>query len=106
MRSALHNPSTAPRVELRPRRAPPPHLRDADEPNSRTPFKPGIVSHRAGAALHLVVDTSALRRPALALQYLESHVGMGVVDGSCRGCSCAPFRIDARGQIARQSTNG
>ena len=76
-----------------------------DEPNSRTPFKPGIVSHHSGSALHLRVDTSGMRRPSVALQYLESHVGMGVVEGSCGGCACAPFRIDARGRIARQSTN-
>ncbi|KAL1526617.1 hypothetical protein AB1Y20_015321 [Prymnesium parvum] len=75
------------------------------EPASNTPFKPGIVAHRAGAVLQLQLDTSATLQPKVALQYLESFSGMGVVSGSCSGCECEPFTVDARGTIAHQSTN-
>ena len=72
------------------------------EPASRTPF--GIVASRAGAELHVELDTSAAKGARVALQYLESHAGMGSVRIECRGCACAPTIISATGSVARQST--
>ena len=66
--------------------------------------KPGIVSVLPGAAMRLVVDTtapvvgngSALPQAALALTYLASYERMGLGVVSCvSGCSCAPRTIDA-----------
>ena len=74
------------------------------EPNSRTPFKPGIVTTLPGSRLHFQVDTSRAVAPSISLQYLESKLGMGVVRLECRGCTCAPTLLDATGEVARLST--
>lgn len=74
------------------------------EPNSRTPFKPGIVAHAPGARLHFKLDTSRVREPSVALQYLESHTGMGTATVDCKGCECSTTTIDASGKVARLST--
>ena len=70
------------------------------EPDSRTPFKPGIVAHRPGARLHFEVNTLVAHEPSVQMQYLESHQGMGVVEVTCARCTCAPTRIDGARKIA------
>ena len=69
--------------------------------------KPGIVSVLPGAAMRLVVDTTApvarqgntsmgAASAALALTYLASYERMGVAVVTCvSGCSCTPRTIDA-----------
>ena len=70
------------------------------EPLSRTPFKPGIVANTPGSVLVVEVDTSAARRPSVALQYLEGKSGMGVARLECRHCVCQSTTIDARTERA------
>ena len=74
------------------------------EPQSRTPFKPGIVANAPGSRLTVEIDTSRVRRPSSTFQYLESKVGMGVALLECSNCKCEPTRIDGTGAVARLST--
>lgn len=74
------------------------------EPNSRTPFKPGIVASAPGSQLHFEVDTSRALSPRVSFQYLESRNGMGIARLDCNGCECEPAELDATGQVARLST--
>lgn len=74
------------------------------EPNSRTPFKPGIVALAPGSQLRFEVDTSRAAAPSVSFQYLESRVGMGILALECGGCVCERAEIDATGQVARLST--
>ena len=56
------------------------------EPNSRTPFKPGIVALAPGSQLRFEVDTSRAAAPSVSFQYLESRIGMGMIAFECGGC--------------------
>ena len=74
------------------------------EPQSRTPFKPGIVANKAGARLSFEVDTSGATNPAVSLQHLESKTGMGIALLECAHCKCKATRIDATGAVSLLST--
>ena len=78
--------------------------------------KPGIVSVLPGAAMRMLVDTtapvaqagrnaSALPHAALALTYLASYERMGVAKVSCiKGCTCETRIIDAL-QLAQPASS-